>query len=120
MLYVGDTLYEWDPIIFPNEGSIVQWLATVDALVTLVQASASDTSDEAKVNCGHKTAMGSALEVLQTTKAFMIDVVEGREQVKGRLVRRGEEHVKYVQDGGRYSLICPERLVKEARGTVQD
>ena len=33
MLYIGDTLYEWAPIIFPNEGSIVQWLETVDALL---------------------------------------------------------------------------------------
>ena len=36
MLYVGDTLYEWAHIIFPSEGSIVQWLQTVDGLIALV------------------------------------------------------------------------------------
>ena len=39
MLYVGDTLYERAPIIFPNEGSIVRWRATVDALIALLEAS---------------------------------------------------------------------------------
>ena len=113
MLYVGDTLYEWEHIVFPKEGSIVHWLDTVDALMRLVQSSKSP--EEVKINCGHVTANGPALEVLQTTKAFMADVLGGKEEVKSRLTRRGEEHVKYVQEGGRYSLLCPERLVEEAR-----
>ncbi|RDX42120.1 Metallo-hydrolase/oxidoreductase [Lentinus brumalis] len=117
MLYVGDTLYEWAHIIFPNEGSIVQWLGTVDALTILVQSSARP--EEAKINCGHKTANCAALEVLQTTKAFMLDVLEGREEVKSRMTKRGEEHVEYVQEAGRYSLVCPERLVKEAKDALQ-
>ncbi|KAI0749582.1 Metallo-hydrolase/oxidoreductase [Daedaleopsis nitida] len=113
ILYVGDTLYEWAPIIFPNEGSIVQWFDTVDALMALVEKSGK--AEETRVNCGHKTAMGPGLEVLRTTKAFLMDVVEGREQVKREMRKRGEMHVEYVQIGGRYSLICPERLVNEAR-----
>ena len=79
----------------------------------------SGKAEEARVNCGHKTAMGPALEVLRTAKAFLMDVVEGREQVKRTLTRRGETHVKYEQIGGRYSLICPERLVNEARDKVR-
>ena len=113
MLYVGDTLYEWEPIVFPNEGSIVRWLATIDELIALVEASGKGS--QARISCGHRTAAGPALEVLRTTKAFVRDVIEGREQVKRRLTRRGEEHVKYAQEGGRYSLICPERLVEEAK-----
>ena len=113
MLYVGDTLYEWEHIVFPKEGSIVQWLDTVDALMRLVQSSKSP--EEVKINCGHVTANGPALEVLQTTKVFMMDVLGGKEKVESRLTRRGEEHVKFVQKGGRYSLLCPERLVEEAR-----
>ncbi|KIJ67068.1 hypothetical protein HYDPIDRAFT_58724, partial [Hydnomerulius pinastri MD-312] len=37
MLYVGDTLYEDDPIIFPEEGSLPTWFATMDELVALVK-----------------------------------------------------------------------------------
>ena len=117
MLYVGDTLYERAPIIFPNEGSVVRWCATVDQLVKFIEASGKGA--QARISCGHETAMGDALDVLHTTKAFMWDVIDGREPVKRRMTRRGEEFVEYVQDGGRYSLICPERLIKEARGAVQ-
>ncbi|KAI0787937.1 Metallo-hydrolase/oxidoreductase [Fomes fomentarius] len=117
MLYVGDTLYEWAPIIFPNEGSIVQWLDTVDALLELVQASGK--AEKVKVNCGHKTANTPALEVLQTVRSFMVDVIEEREPVKRRMTKRGEEHIYCAQRGGRYSLVCPERLVKEARDAVR-
>ncbi|KAH9945245.1 Metallo-hydrolase/oxidoreductase [Epithele typhae] len=113
MLYVGDTLYEDAHIIFPNEGSIVQWFASVDGLTAMLQK--SGRAETAKINCGHKTAMGDAMEVLRTTKAFMRDVIDGKEKVKNKMTKRGEEHVEYVQDGGRYSLICPKRLVEEAR-----
>ncbi|KAH9850252.1 beta-lactamase-like protein [Lenzites betulinus] len=113
MLYVGDTLYEWAPIIFPNEGSIVVWLDTIDKLIAVVQSSAR--AEEVLISCGHKTAGQPALEVLRTTLAFMMDVLEGREAVKRRMEKRGEVHVEYVQEGERYSLICPERLVEEAR-----
>ncbi|KDQ24663.1 hypothetical protein PLEOSDRAFT_1107591 [Pleurotus ostreatus PC15] len=34
MLYVGDTLYENAPIIFPKEGSIIDWMETVDELIS--------------------------------------------------------------------------------------
>lgn len=117
MLYVGDTLYEWAPIIFPNEGSIVQWLDTVDALLELVRASGK--AEKVKVNCGHKTADTPALEVLQTARSFMVDIIEEREPVKSRMTKRGEEHIYCAQRGGRYSLVCPERLVKEARDAVR-
>ncbi|KAI0360152.1 Metallo-hydrolase/oxidoreductase [Trametes cingulata] len=117
MLYVGDTLYEWAPIIFPNEGSIVVWLQTIDSLIALVEGSGK--GETVRINCGHKTAMGPALEVLRSTRAFMVDVLEGREKVKSRMTKRGEEHVEYVQEGGRYSLICPERLVREAREATE-
>ncbi len=113
MLYVGDTLYEWAPIIFPNEGSIVEWLDTVDNLIRLVEGSGKAST--VRIGCGHKTAGSGAQEVLLSTKAFMFDVLAGREDVKDRWEKRGEIHVRYAQSGGRYNLICPERLVEEAR-----
>ena len=109
-LYVGDTLYEWAPIIFPNEGSIVDWLRTVDSLLELV-----GTAEDAKICCGHVTYGRPAREVLEASKQFMLDVISGKESVRKRFEKRGETTVQYVQDGHRYSLICPERLVLEAR-----
>ncbi|OBZ72123.1 Metallo-beta-lactamase domain-containing protein 2 [Grifola frondosa] len=60
MLYVGDTLYEWEHIIFPNEGNIMTWLSSLDALVALVAQSPSP--NEIRINCGHRTALRPALE----------------------------------------------------------
>ncbi|KAI0951162.1 hypothetical protein AcW1_008273 [Taiwanofungus camphoratus] len=113
MLYVGDTLYEWEHIVFPNEGSIVTWLTTIDQLVAFVLSSRSPY--EVTINSGHRTALRPALDVLRTAKQFMLDVLIGKEKVRSRAKKRGLDYVEYVQKGRRYSLICPERLIQEAR-----
>ncbi|KAI0072537.1 Metallo-hydrolase/oxidoreductase [Panus rudis PR-1116 ss-1] len=119
MLYVGDTLYEWAPIIFPNEGSIVTWFRSVDSLVRLVSEHSRHSGLRIRISCGHVTAGQDALDVLRKTREFMVDVVKGKEKVRERFEKRGEVCVQYVQEGMRFSLVCPERLVKEAQ-TEQD
>lgn len=108
MLYVGDTLYQWAPIMFPNEGSIKVWMRTVEDLLELVEANVG-----CRISCGHVTHGQPAREVLLDSKLFMMDVIEGREKVCERFEKRGEMFVHYVQEGHRYSLVCPERLVLE-------
>jgi glyoxylase-like metal-dependent hydrolase (beta-lactamase superfamily II) len=122
MLYVGDTLYENAPIIFPNEGSLVTWLDSVDYLMAFVteknripEGMGGSGSREIMLNAGHETAMRPAKEVLADSKAFLEDVIAGREPVKGRQKGRGEDRLIYEQQGGRFSLWCPERLIEEAR-----
>lgn len=122
MLYVGDSLYEYEPIIFPNEGSMVSWFESVDYLMTfvaernaMVQKQHGSGAREVLINAGHRTAAQPAMDVLSGSKAFMEDVVNGREPVKGRLKVRGEDNLVYEQAGGRFSLRCPERLIKEIR-----
>ncbi|GJE96601.1 MBL fold metallo-hydrolase [Phanerochaete sordida] len=110
VLYVGDTLYEWAHIIFPREGSLVEWVRSVDMLLDLV---GRDTP--AKICAGHVTAGRPARDVLTAARAFMMDVVEGRERVKRRFEKRGEICVEYIKEGMRFSLLCPERLVLEAQ-----
>jgi len=120
MLYVGDTLYEREPIIFPKEGSIVTWLQTIDYLISFVcHHQASSSNSEIRISCGHATASAPALELLGATKGFMMDVVCGNEIVLDRWEERGEETVMYQQDGGRFTLVCPERLVLEVREVVR-
>lgn len=113
MLYVGDTVYEWEPIIFPAEGSITEWLSTIDALVAVVMS--SHAPENVKINCGHRTALRPALEVLAMAKRFMLDVLADDVEVRWRIWRRGEWHVEYRQDGGQFSVRCPERLIDDAR-----
>lgn len=113
MLYVGDTFYEWAHIIFPVEGSIVDWFQSVDMLINLIHASTKKGS--AKINCGHTTAGRPALEVLQGARDFMMDVLSRRERVRDRFEKRGEVFEVYAQEGMRYSLACPKRLIDTAR-----
>ncbi len=120
MLYVGDSLYEYEPIIFPNEGSIVAWFDSMDYLMALVaeqneRKGRNSGSKEVLINSGHRTATQPAMEVLVAATTFMSDVVKGKEPIKGRLAVRGEANVVYEQAGGRFSLRCPERLIEEAR-----
>ncbi|KAJ7127044.1 beta-lactamase-like protein [Mycena epipterygia] len=113
MLFVGDSLYEEETIIFPKEGSIVEWMSSIEYLIMFVEA--EDQTGQVRINSGHRTVCRPALDVLHATKDFMQDVVSGREPVRERMSVRGEENVVYVQRGGRFALRCPERLVLEAR-----
>lgn len=112
MLYVGDTLYERAPIIFPNEGSILDWLQTVDALLALVAP-----FDDVRISCGHVTAGQPATEVLLRAKSFMARVLKGQIKPIRKFEKRGEQNAHYVQDDQRLSLICPTRLVVDAQRT---
>lgn len=114
MLYAGDTLYEDDPIIFPTGGSLPVWFSTIDQLIELVKT--QPDSENVMINCGHATALRPALEVLRTCRKFMENVVSGEEPLKRRYLRRGTWCVEFKEDKGRFSLICPERLVLEAKG----
>ncbi|KAJ7104208.1 Metallo-hydrolase/oxidoreductase [Mycena belliarum] len=113
MLYVGDSLYEKEPIIFPKEGSIVEWLTSIEYLILFV-AKENETG-HVRINSGHATVYRPALEVLVAAKEFMQDVIAGREPVRERITVRGEENVVYLQDGGRFALRSPERLVLAAQ-----
>lgn len=115
MLYVGDSLYEDAQIIFPKEGSIIDWLASMKELLSLVEThNGLDSSSKALLNAGHCTAVTPALEILEAALSFMEDVMGGTEPVRQRSEVRGEPTVHYAQESGRFSLRCPERLVLEA------
>lgn len=123
MLYVGDSLYEWEPIIFPKEGSITTWFSSMEYLISFVRDknaalhssnNGGRTPSEVLINSGHCTAVQPALDVLLAAFAFLDDVVAGREQVVERGWGRGEKTITYGRKGDRFSLRCPERLVREA------
>jgi len=124
MLYVGDSLYEWEPIIFPIEGSIKTWFSSMNFLISFVNEKneapqivkdGSGKPSEVMINSGHCTVFRPASDVLLSTMAYMRDVVHGRKPVTERSQKRGEETVMYGKIGDRFSLRCPERLMLEVR-----
>lgn len=118
MLYVGDSLYEDAPIIFPKEGSIVDWFASVDSLISFVNTQNTSfrgvSTGEVLINAGHCTVSQPAIKVLEDARSFLSDVVGGKEKIRERSTVRGEATVSYAQQDGKLSLRCPERLVQEA------
>jgi len=126
MLYVGDTLYEWAPTIFPNEGDIVDWLGSMDKLYAFVQEKISNlVADrnglaEVYINCGHITSAAPALELLDQMNKFMLSILRGRVPIVQETAKRGERHVTYGRQGeDRFVVLCPERLVREAREKLE-
>ncbi|KZS92395.1 Metallo-hydrolase/oxidoreductase [Sistotremastrum niveocremeum HHB9708] len=126
MLYVGDTLYEWAPTIFPNEGDIVDWLGSMDKLYAfvkekttfLIQEQSSNT--EVYINCGHVTSYGPALEILGQMNEFMLAILRGSVPIMGESIKRGERNVVYGRQGtDRFVVLCPERLILEARDKLE-
>ncbi|KAJ7707768.1 hypothetical protein B0H17DRAFT_1033917 [Mycena rosella] len=118
MLYVGDSLYEEETIIFPKEGSIIEWMSSIEYLILFVKTQEEQGSNKTGpvlINSGHRTVSQPALGVLVAAKEFMQDVISGIEPVRERRTVRGDETVVYAQKGGRFALRCPERLVLAAQ-----
>jgi hypothetical protein len=103
-----------DPIIFPTGGSLPKWFSTVDHLIELVKAYLD--AENMMINCGHATALRPALEVLRTCRRFMENIVSGKEAVKRRYVSLGAWWLRAMVGSFNFSLICPEKLVLDAKG----
>jgi len=115
-LYVGDTLYEWAPIIFPWEGDIIQWLASMHRLIEFVKTEQNAVAKTLLICCGHVTAAGPALEILEECIGFMQDILRGNVKVAKRMEVRGYPVIVYEQPGAaRFVVLSPVRLIKEAR-----
>jgi glyoxylase-like metal-dependent hydrolase (beta-lactamase superfamily II) len=120
-LYVGDSIYEWAPIIFPKEGNLVTYSRSMGQLRGLVKAwnasiIASTTSMERLVMaCGHNTAEANAESLLGEVDAFLWDVVSGGVEA-GKVDKiRGEVTYLYEREDGRLSFRGPRRLFDEFR-----
>ena len=116
VLYVGDTIYEWAPIIFPKEGNIITFSSSLAKLRNLVDDLNSDPSKQhVAIACGHCTKDADAEELLRDVDLFLWNVVSGQVEVKERMERRGEENWLYEQDGARLSFRGPARLFETFR-----
>ena len=124
-LYVGDSFYERiandksyeQAIIFPKEGSLIEYMDSLDKLISFVDEKNLDQDKASiKISCGHITSSSEGKEILRAVQRFFKDVVAGRVPVKQTSKKRGEEIHLWQDDGEpRFSLSAPKRLVEEAR-----
>ncbi|MCJ1479200.1 hypothetical protein MMC13_007884 [Lambiella insularis] len=124
-LFVGDSFYErvandktyTQPIIFPKEGSIVDYMHSLERLVAFVgQKNAEEEKRRVRIGCGHITASADGQEILSEVQKYFWDVIDGAIPVRESTQKRGEDHDLWQEDGEpRFSLMAPRWLITAAR-----
>lgn len=118
VLFVGDSLYEWAPIIFPKEGNLVTFVQSMTRLRTLVDGwNESPRLKRVTIACGHCTDDTDAADLLRHVDQFVWNVVDGKEEIKQEENSRGEIVWTFEQEDGRLSMRTPKRLVDELRSS---
>jgi glyoxylase-like metal-dependent hydrolase (beta-lactamase superfamily II) len=140
MLYVGDSFYAQEssdtrdapwgpespaPILFPNEGSIVDWWRSLEKLVALVDAKNQEKGKRVKLAAGHVTTDADAEEFLRNVKQFMAKVLRKEADFEEVPSKRGERFGTWTSkstEGAfhRFSLGAPLRIVEEGRESVPE
>ncbi|KAL9121798.1 MAG: hypothetical protein Q9187_001650 [Circinaria calcarea] len=123
-IFVGDSFYERvaedqsyiQPIIFPREGNMIDYMQTLEKLVRFVeQRNAESDQLPVKVGCGHITSSVDGFEILVSVQQYFQDVLGGKIPVV-RSIEKGEIFDLWQADGEpRFSLLSPRRLVLDAR-----
>lgn len=118
-LYVGDAFYETPaPILFPNEGDLKAWWASVEMLVAFVQGQNTEGKSRVTLSAGHVTTGVDALDCLLGVKDFMTRVLRDEVQFEEEPMKRGERFGSWREEGGRFSLGAPLRLIEEGRKAI--
>lgn len=124
-LYVGDSFYErmasdqtyTQAIIFPREGSIIDYMRSMGRLTSFVEKeNIDDKKSRVRIGCGHVTASADGQEVLSKVQKYFWDVIDGAVMVRESTQKRGEIHDLWQEDGEpQFSLMAPRRLIRDAR-----
>jgi glyoxylase-like metal-dependent hydrolase (beta-lactamase superfamily II) len=111
VLFVGDSIYEWAPIVFPREGNLVIYSHSMGKLRRLVKSWNADGSGKrVTMACGHCTTDADAEELLSEVDEFLWNVVCGKVKVSREDENRGEVYLLYERKDGRLSFLGPRRL----------
>lgn len=117
-IFVGDSLYEWAPIIFPLEGDLQSYTATLFKLKSLLQGwnhGSSDPGERVKLACGHTTSAADAEAFVDEVEAFFSKVKRGLVEPQDRGEARGVKLVGYEREDGRISFLGPKELFDAAQ-----
>lgn len=120
VLFVGDTMYESVPIVFPLEGDLVAYFGTLDRLRSLVREWNKTGEKRVTMACGHATREADAGQLLDDVELFLCRLLVG--EVKGREIGekfRGEELVSYKEEGSKINFMAAERIFAGFRGNEE-
>lgn len=122
VLYVGDALYESPaPILFPSEGDLDEWWRSVDMLIEFVkEKNAVEGVRKVTLSAGHITVGEDALACLTEAKTFVKSVLKDEVHFEEQSMKRGERFGYWSEEGGRFSLGAPLRVVQEGRNRIPE
>ncbi|KAF3761247.1 hypothetical protein M406DRAFT_357658 [Cryphonectria parasitica EP155] len=119
VLFVGDTMYEWAPIIFPpGGGNLHAYTSTLFKLRDLISswnAASSAEGDRVMLACGHITSTVDAGDFVGQVEVFFSKVKRGLVEPQDGGDVRGIPLVKYEREDGRISFLGPKSLFEDAR-----
>jgi glyoxylase-like metal-dependent hydrolase (beta-lactamase superfamily II) len=143
VLYVGDSLYQqessetreapWGPeqpmsIIFPKEGSLVDWWSSVKNLIAFVEAGngAGQSERHIKLAAGHVTVHADAFHCLTRVKVFVTRVLKDDIPSFELPDRRGQPtklwsnafSYELNEEVLEFSLVAPVALVEKGRNVI--
>ena len=112
-LFVGDTLYERAPIVFPKEGDIIQYMGTLEKLLSFLVEENKDSERKAKLACGHETDAADGEEIVGAVIARFWEILDGNAILEDSFTERGE--IYDCWGFARFPVLAPRRLVEDAR-----
>lgn len=119
VLYVGDTLYEWAPILFSLSGNLDDYALTLSRLRGLVDGWNKGVAkhERATMACGHCTQNTPAAEFLYEVETFLDKIRRGLVSPvdKGTTPGRNVPLVGFERDDGWFSLVGPKDLFDKFR-----
>lgn len=110
VLFVGDTMYEWAPIIFPLEGDLPKYTSTLYKLRDLIKTWNESGAGRVRMACGHVTSAVDAEDFVHEVEIFLSKVRRGLIEPQDKGEARGYHLVGYERDDGRISFLGPKRL----------
>ena len=126
-LYVGDSFYERvaedesyeQAILFPKEGSIIDYMGSLKKLLSFVERKNVDLDahkGSVLIGCGHVTSSVDAKEILLAVQNLFLNLLEDRVPVVQSEQKRGEEYLTWREQGDpRFSVTGPKRIMLEGR-----
>lgn len=114
VLFVGDTLYEWAPILFSLSGNLDDYAATLHKLRELVDGWNRGVAGDDRVTmaCGHCTQNTPAAEFLSEVDSFFDKIRRGLVSPidKGTTPGRNIPLVGFEREDGWFSIVGPKEL----------
>ncbi|KAF2633605.1 hypothetical protein BU25DRAFT_328988 [Macroventuria anomochaeta] len=119
-LYVGDSFYEAPaPILFPNEGNLSDWWRSVNTLISFVNENNKEKGvSRVTLSAGHVTVGVDAMDCLMDVREFVKRVLRDEVRFTKQPAKRGERFGFWSEEGGRFSLGAPLKVMEEGRAGI--